>query len=184
MIRAAWMLLLLPPLVVQGMECKGETIAPGIGRDVVEARCGRSDYTERWSTDVAESDGNGATVSVRRRFEVMTYNRGSREPIMRIVVVDGAVTEVERLGLGVRDIGRTCQDSLLRPGTRTGEVFLHCGAPDQRIVRIDDTGGGDDGAAERSVQIEEWQYRLPGSSQLRVVYFREGRLERVERTRR
>lgn len=157
-------------------DCRIEGVAVGDLEDAVLARCGRPDYTERWRQRAP--DGGV------QRVAALTWNFGPRHPVLRVVVADGTVGEVDRSGRGVREIGRGCRVASLQPGLRTSEVFLACGPPHSRTQRFDaddDHVAGDDGDA--GTREETWRYQLPGSSQRQVLHFRDGRLDRSERER-
>lgn len=167
----------------EALRCGNRIVSTGDWDFQVRERCGEPAWTDTYSELLVSGIDGPIERRVERVHDEWFYNFGPRSLVRRLVFVDGRLARIETGGYGVREIGTDCSDTALRRGSRLGEIYLRCGAPESRNRRYEDVVQRDGlGRAQvRPIRREEWLYALPGSRFMRLLVFHDGRLDRVER---
>jgi len=145
----------------------------------VRERCGAPDYVATYPT--ATVPGIGVVGEVEHWY----YNPGPQGFIRRLEFRDGKLAREQSLGYGFAgDSAGECSPVRLQNGLSEFEMVAYCGEPVSRRVTWESAGGGSRFAgryrADTLVPVEEWLYETGKTQFRRVVTMRNGRIIRVE----
>lgn len=184
MSRSVWCLLLLSLFSTPAwaVRCEGRVVSEGDHAYQVQRRCGEPFWVEDYTEWLIVGERGPLERRVERRVEAWYYNFGPERLMRRLLFRDHRLVREDTAGYGFRRLGERCGVNDLPLGLSTGEVVARCGQPAARDVRYADTTQRDERgfALQRVLRREEWVYEFGGNRRPRLLYFIDGRLDRLE----
>ena len=188
LLMKALMLVVLPGLTALpgaangAFRCGSSLVDVGDWPVEVEERCGAPDYVATYPT--ATVPGIGIVGEVEHWY----YNPGPQGFIRRLEFRNGKLRHEMSLGYGFSgDSAGDCSPARLQSGLSEFEMVAYCGEPLSRRVTWEAVGRGSTVAgpyrADQLVPVEEWLYETGKTQFRRIVRLRNGRVVRVETTR-
>jgi hypothetical protein len=159
--------------------CSGGLISVGDSKLVLQNKCGKPDWIDRWPERIVEQPDTDFEHSVTRINERWIYNPGPNQFIRIITLRDGKVSKIETGGRGFTVVPgmQRCNFNGLSLGTTSAEVRAQCGKPDsqeQRYETVTEKIAG--GRRQVSVTVDEWTFNLGPNHFMRILTFRNGEL--------
>lgn len=175
--------LLSPPALADAMKCGNRLVTTGDSKAEVLIRCGTPDWRDQWSEALIE-DYAGAferRISVER--ERWIYNFGPQKFLRFLVFENGKLIEISTGSHGYHKNARpptACNMDGLSTGLSQYEVLQRCGQPFFKDSRHEDVfSGGHQHRRLVEQHVEEWTYNLGPTRFMRILKFKNGRLEEI-----
>ena len=164
------------------LRCEGRVVGEGDHAYQVQRRCGEPFWVEDYTEWLTVGERGPLERRIERRVEAWYYNFGPERLMRRLLFRDNRLVREDTVGYGFRRLGERCDPNDLPLGLSTGEVVARCGQPAARDVRYADTTQRDERgfALQRVLRREEWIYEFDGNRRPRLLYFIDGRLDRLE----
>jgi len=170
--------------VADSMRCGTRLVTTNDTKSEVLIRCGTPDWRDRWTEKLIEDFAGLHERRISMERERWIYNFGPQKFLRFLVFENGRLKTISTGSHGYRKGSRLpahCDTDILGTGLSQYEVLQRCGEPFFRDSRIEEVFSGISGGSRRLVErrIDEWTYNLGPTRFMRILTFKNGRLEEI-----
>lgn len=177
--------ILHPPVsVADSMKCGTRLVTTSDNKAEVLIRCGTPDWRDQWSEKLIEDFAGPYERRISVERERWIYNFGPQKFLRFLLFENGKLTAISTGERGYHKDSRLpthCDADMLNSGLSQYEVLQRCGEPFFRDSRDEEVLHAISGKNRRLMErrIDEWTYNLGPTHFMRILIFKNGRLEEV-----